>query len=358
MTDITAASVPAGAGEIPGLPAAGGTGMADAGAGGTDPGEQQRRWEQFEVDDGRMLTASFSARHQSRLQWPVMSFLAGMGLRAAHLPHPLWLVAAATAVMLAGGTAAQELASRRAAEPAEPEWVAELDRYRQWLPHRQPPVPPAVLAAADQHLAAAAASGRWRSAHLVIARRPPEAAWLTMGFTEHRGSRLVFHLGEHVACNPAAAAGTLAHEARHPRGWNRLLSMGTGTGYARGYLIAGWALPWPAAAWAALGVHAALMLAAWIKETGCDLAAASAAGRPAMDVTFDVMTASACQRSSHLPRPRRIKNQALHWAEGPVHPPIPVRRAVVRIWCRLRPAAPRRPPGPAPDSEPGPALPG
>lgn len=332
---------------------------ADRVPGDPGPAGERRHWEEFETDDGRNLTARFAAKHQSRLQWPVVSFLAGAGLRAAHLPHPLWLVALVIAVTAIGGTAAQELLLRKTAGSSEPDWVAELSRYRHWLPHRQPPVPEPVLAAADWYLAAVPSS-RWRSAQLIIARRPPEASWLTMGYTEYRGSRLVFHLGEHVACGPpGAAVATLAHELRHQRGWSRLPHMLTQAAWARGYLITGWAVPWPAAAWAAIALHAVLILASWINETGCDLAAASDTGPQAMEAAFDVMAASARQRSSQLPRLQRLTRQVLLWVEGPIHPPVPVRRAIARIWCRIRRGQPRDPwlssvpAGITPPGEPG-----
>jgi hypothetical protein len=304
-----------------------------------DPEHEQQHWDEFEAADGRALTAGDAAVRRSRLGWPVISWLAGMGLRAAHVPHPVWLVAVVIAVLVTAGTAGRELLLRRAAGAGEPEWAGELGRYRQWLPRRRPPVPEAVLTAADGYLAAMA-SGPWQSAQLIIARRPPDVPWMTMAGVERRGTRLVVHLDEQLACDsPAAALGALAHEARHQRGGHRLLRALGQTGFDRGYLIAGWAAPWPDAVWAAISVHLLLILVSWINETGCDIAAASDTGRQAMMAALSAMAAA--RRAS----PASPGQRALRWLEGPPHPPVPVRRVIVRAWCWLRPqpAPPLRP---------------
>ena len=117
-----------------------------------------------------------------------------------------------------------------------------------------------------------------------------------MGVTRLLGDRVQIVLGDCIAEGPPeVAAATLAHEARHTTAvhaaiWN-LLAM-----RARLIFLAGWALAWPAALWAALAVHAGLAALKWYMEVSADLAAARATGPDVMTKVFDVMTDLAAAR--------------------------------------------------------------
>jgi hypothetical protein len=91
--------------------------------------------------------------------------------------------------------------------------TAELDEYARWLPRRVPAVPAGTLAALQRH-AQALTSGRWRSVHLLIARR--EDGRRPLAQRVQPGDWVELVLDDHVAEGPAeVAAGMLAHEARH-----------------------------------------------------------------------------------------------------------------------------------------------
>jgi hypothetical protein len=321
-----------------------------AGQTGPDPDAEDRRWEEEERAAGERMAARRGAGKGRLIADVVIMTLAGMGLRS-HVIHTLPAVAAVTAALAIVGVAMQEVQLRHAGQP-EPPWVKELAAYRAWLPRRSPAVPAATLAAADRYLAELPGR-RWRSAQLFVPRRPA-GKWIPMGELLPEGNRLQVRLGDHVALGPPqVAAATLAHEARHARGWRYSLELLLNVTRARGFLIAGWAVPWPAVLPVVVAVQAGITAAMWVSEISCDLGAAADVGLAAMMDTFEVMTASARSRPA-APWPQRCARQAVHLAAGRRHPPIPVRRAIVRAGCALHPrlAQGRTPPGDSPATRP------
>jgi hypothetical protein len=152
-----------------------------------------------------------------------------------------------------------------------------------------------------------------------------------MGGTHPRGNRLQVTLGDFVAeGDPEVAAATLAHEARHAGRWPYALRGLVMTARARGPLVIGWAVPWPAVIPAVAALHVACTLLAWAIEISCDLGAAAGTGKAAMMATYQVMAASARHGSRALSAPKKVAAYAMYWAAGPAHPPIAVRRAVIR----------------------------
>ncbi|MGH3277271.1 MAG: hypothetical protein ACRDNZ_23450, partial [Streptosporangiaceae bacterium] len=266
---------------------------------------------------------------------------------AAHLGRPAWAVAAVTACLAVAGLAAPAVMrwAFGIQQPQEPEWVPELGAYRAWLLRRVPPVPAATLAAADRILGGLAGR-RWRSAQLFIARYENGSPG-SMGGTEPRGNRLQVTLGDYVAQgDPDVAAATLAHEARHTGRWPYALR-GLGTAArARGPLVIGWAVPWAAVIPAVVALHVACMLLSWAIEISCDLGAAAAVGPAAMMATYQVMTASRRRRRA-APAVKKAAAYALYWAAGPAHPPVAVRRAVIRARYLSSGTTAGRMPGPA-----------
>lgn len=324
----------AGTATLPGHQAAAGR---KDGTGGGEPGEpdcESRRWEREERAAGESMASGTSMAGSARLlAQAVVTTLAGMGLRL-HLAHPLVaaaVVAAVLAVIGASGPAALRMQASQ--EPQEPEWVQDLTAYRAWLPHRVPAIPAQTLAAADRYLAAMSGR-RWRSAHLFIA-RSPAGKRISSGLTSPRGNRVEVILADHVALGAAQVAeAVLAHEARHLTGWRPAIFSLATTMRARGLFIVGWAVPWPAVIPAAILLHVACTLAIWVVEVSCDLGAAGQAGRAAMMDYFGF----ARSRNHVRPGLKRIAAQVLHWAAGPGHPPIAVRRAIIRTrYWRMRP---------------------
>jgi hypothetical protein len=277
------------------------------------------------------------------LAFMAVTALAGMGLRA-HFGQPVAAVAVFAAWLVSAGTlapATERLKARQ--QPGEPGWVADMTAYRAWLPRRVPPVPAEILAAADRYLAGLPVR-RWQSAHLFIARAPAGQP-VSMGATIPRGNRLEVILGDHVATGPVpVATATLAHETRHGSAWRLAARNLAGTLRRQGMFLIGWAVPWPAVIPAAVLTHIACTLVIWAEEVSCDLGAAADAGPAAMLGAYDIMLASRRSRraaAGAVPAPKRLAARALHWAAGPGHPPIPVRRAIIRLrYRRVRSAGP------------------
>ena len=76
-------------------------------------------------------------------------------------------------------------------------------------------------------------------------------------------------------------------------------------------------------------LHVACMLLSWAIEISCDLGAAAAVGPAAMTATYQVMAAYRRRRRA-APAVKKAAAYALYWAAGPAHPPITIRRAVIR----------------------------
>lgn len=326
---------PTGIATLPGRPEAGHAGSLDGEERkAADP--ESERWEREERAVGAAMAAAPGMAVRARqLGGAAISVLAGMGL-AAHLGRPVAAVAVVTACLALAGIAAPAV-TRWAfgiQQPQQPEWVPELEAYRAWLTRRVPPVPAETLAAAERILGGLAGP-RWRSAHLFIARYENGKPG-SMGGTEPRGNRLQVTLGDYAAeGNPEVAAVTLAHEARHAGRWPYALRGLMTAARTRGPLVIGWAVPWPAVIPAVVALHVACMLLSWAIEISCDLGAAAAVGPAAMTATYQVMAASKRRRRA-APAAKKAAAYAVYWAAGPAHPPVVIRRAVIRAryWRR------------------------
>jgi hypothetical protein len=303
--------------------------------------EESRWW--VREEEARAAAMNAIARSTRGAAWPLLAagvaLLAGMGFRQL-VPHPVAITAAITGWMLLAGLgipAGQRMQARlraQAGQQAEPGWAAEATAYREWLPDRVPPVPAETLAAADRYLAAVTARG-WQSAHLLIARAGPGSPG-HMATTHLFADRVQIIMGSHIAEGPAGiAAATLAHESRHTQAWQAAVWHLQGLS-TRFMFLAGWALAWPDAAWAALVLHAAFSMLKWTMEVNADLGAAADQGPEVMTAVFDAMTAAAAarRRADPRPAPARAAESALSWAAGRQHPPIRVRRAIIaaRYW--------------------------
>jgi hypothetical protein len=302
------------------------------GPGARPLGDEAERWAVLERRVAQSV--GYSAPPLAWVTVAVMAALAGLTVHRV-VPHPLAaviVVAVVMVVVLAGQVEAQRV--RASAEPAPD--VAELEEYAAWLPRRVPAVPAQTLAAADRYLGQLA-GGRWRSAHLLIAR----TGRLDIVARHHRaGDRLELVLEDHLAEGPpGAAAAALAHEARHS---GRLTAAAHSLACLLcqpvPLLVAAWALPWPAtltpgAAEMAIAVVAGLRVAAtliyWSVEIACDLGAARDQGTAAEHAILDVIaTADSQARRSYA---RRAIVRFANWGASPPHPPLWLRRAAVRL---------------------------
>ena len=296
--------------------------------------EEAERWADLE----RRVAQSTAPRKTAPYQWvvPVVTaVLAGITLHR-YVPHPAAAVAA-VAVLLALLLAVQPEAQRiRAGTGPEPD-VKELDGYTEWLPRRVPAVSAATLTAAGRHTRALA-GGRWRSAHLLIARREPGHRPVAQRFQP--GDRIELILDDHIAEGPSeVAAGALAHEACHCDRLPLAASSLSGLLCQPGpVLVAAWALPWPATltpgtAGQAVAVLAVLRVAATLifcgAEIYCDLGAAADQGAAAQRAVFDVLAAEDARATRSYAR--RAVVRLLTWGAPPPPPPLWLRRAAVRL---------------------------
>lgn len=151
--------------------------------------------------------------------------------------------------------------------------------------------------------------------------------------------RLLVVLGEHVATEqPAIPEAILSHESRHVTGVRLRLGYVISVFGLLAWVIVGWALPWPALlAGVAVLQGAALILAPWMLEVSCDLGSARAVGAPGMLQALDWVGQALATTRAAEPRWRRYGGSVLAWMGGPAHPPLPVRRAVIRWLVRPRP---------------------
>jgi hypothetical protein len=317
--------------------------------------EEARHWADLERRVARSTVPSLPSG-----QWiaPLaVALLAGLTLHR-HVPHPLPAAAAAAALMALLLALQPEVQRIRAGNRPDPD-LKELDGYTAWLPRRVPAVPPATLAAAGRHTGDLA-GGRWRSAHLLIARRE-DGSRLIAQFCQ-AGNRIELVMDADIAEGPPEAAiGVLAHEARHA---GRLAlaaeNLSCQLCLPAWVLVATWALPWPAtltpaAAGQAIGLAAGLRVIAtllfWSVELACDLGAAADHGPAAAEAGFAVIADADAQMTRSFAR--RAALRLLNWGAPPPHPPLWLRRAAVRIRYG-RPAAGL--PFPASGPVPGPAA--
>jgi Zn-dependent protease with chaperone function len=162
------------------------------------------------------------------------------------------------------------------------------------------------------------------------------------------GRQVLVILGEHPAARPDVAASALAHETgHHTVRWLWQVH------YARTTLGWGWAAAGAAGAaaggWTGAAIAAGLfwlvsLAALWAGETLCDLRAVRTEGYPAVLAGFRYIARLLASRPARpgtpppAPSPARTARKTvltvLDWANGPAHPPLRLRRALVRALAR------------------------
>ena len=264
---------------------------------------------------------------QSLVRLIQFAILLGIGsaLRVAFAPSPL--IAALTWTVLTAGMAAQvyRVYRPRAGMAEQPAGIRRLDQ--------EPPADvPAATVDVINRILGELISRRWHGVQFEIARcEDPVRHGLCReaGTEPMAGGALKVYLGEHLAAKPRVAAFVLAHEARHPAGWTYHLSALTTYARLSGWLIAGWAVPWPWVLAAVAAVQVAFAAACWIVEAGCDLGGARAEGRAAALAFFAHRKA---ERREPKPGPawRRYVRLFLFIVAVPTaHPPLWLRGAII-----------------------------
>ncbi len=73
------------------------------------------------------------------------------------------------------------------------------------------------------------------------------------------------------------------------------------------------------------------VLALWAGEAGCDVGAAQAEGRAATLAAFSYIATRQAARRAATGHWQAMVGDLLRWTAGPLHPPLWLRAAVVRV---------------------------
>jgi hypothetical protein len=263
-----------------------------AAAGSADGDERGAGLVLARLAGARVMMAGRPAARITMIVAAAVLAVAGVWLRSRGGPR--WQAVAGTCAAAALAACAVPALSVLAGRK-EPGWVRAARV-------RQRPVEgriPAGTAGIVRRCTAGLRGRTWREAYLYVSRctGPEPAHWgvcQTAGVYPMDG-RLLVILGEHLAAGPSqVTAAVLGHEPGHAAGWRPRLSYQGAMFAMAGWVIIGWAVPWPFLPPAAIGLMVTLTALSWAVEAGCDL------------------------------------GSALAWITGPPHPPLPVRRALIR----------------------------
>jgi hypothetical protein len=241
-----------------------------------------------------------------------------------------WQEAAVTGAGLAVAALAVPAMARKPRK-AVPPWASAAEAHEESLAGR---LPEATRAVAQQAMSTTRAA-RLQGAHLYVPRcaevEPAHFSVCHEGATMVMSGRLLVILGEHLAGGPAArAAAVLGHERGHATGLRPYLSALAAMGGTWGLLVAAWALPWPTAIMAAIGLRVTATALAWLVEASCDLGGARDAGPAAMVEALEWRARAVARARALQPRRTRLAVSVLTWMVLPGHPPLALRRAAIR----------------------------
>ena len=220
--------------------------------------------------------------------------------------------------------------------------LQELDDYTRWLPRRVPAVPAATLAVADRY-ARALTGGRWRSAHLLIARR--DSGSRPMALNNQAGDQIELILDDYIAEGPPEVAAAAWHMRpviahAHPRRREPEQPALPARSRHRGSLGAALARHFHAGrrgagnrgdSRAPRGGDAHLLGSRGVLRPG----GRCRSGAAAMNAVFDTIAAQDA-RPGVPSFARRAIARLLNWGAPPPYPPTWLCRAVVRLRYRDR----------------------
>jgi hypothetical protein len=282
--------------------------------------------------DGRFELAVRSGAFATAVVVYAVLTIVGVWLRSRLVPQG-WQVAAACAVVAVLAWACPWLSWVSGRKP--PGWATSAETCERALAGRIPAETMDVVSRVINRIRWRGGR-RWHGVHVYLSRctsteLPDSGVCQTAGVAAMNG-RLVVIVGEHMAAGlPMITEATLAHESRHVRPVRMYLAwLGMLTRLA-GWVIIGWAVPWPALLPAVIAFHVAVTLLSWAIEVSCDLGGAAEAGADAMLATLNQLSQTATQINTDRSRWARYARAALMWSAGPAHPPLPLRRALLRL---------------------------
>lgn len=282
--------------------------------------------------DGRFELAVGNAAFATAVVMYAVLTVAGTWLRTRLVPQG-WQVAAACVLVAALAWVCPWLSWRSGRKP--PGWAASARTCERALASR---IPAETMDVVSRAISTIRQRGgrRWHDVNVYLSRctsteLPDAGVCQTAGVVPMNG-RLVVFVGEHMAAGPPAITeATLAHESQHVRPARMYLASLAMLLRLTGWVIIGWAVPWPALLPAVLAFHVAATLLSWVIEVSCDLGGAAQAGADAMLATLEHLSRTMTQISTDRPRRARYIRAAMIWIAGPPHPPLPLRRALLRL---------------------------
>lgn len=266
------------------------------------------------------------------VMWCVLA-IAGNWLRGRIVPSPLALTIGCGCLLAIGSCL---LVLFRALGKEPPKWVRAAGIHQRRLAERAGP----EMLSAIEHVRTKLPNRWWMSAQLYVAQctaeQPVHIGVCRFAGIVPRSGRLLVVVGEHLASGSSpVVSGILAHEYRHVTGWRVWAFYFLKTCQLGGWVIVTWAFPWPVLLIALAVFHVAMTGLSWLIELSCDYGAARSAGADAMVAAFDytaqVLEAWNASQSPWVRYPASV----VKWIAGPPHPPVAVRRALVRVWAPL-----------------------
>jgi hypothetical protein len=282
--------------------------------------------------DGRFELAVRNATFATAIVMYAALTIVGAWLRTRVVPQD-WQVAAACALVAVLAWVLPWLGWLAGRKP--PGWAASAEICERALAGR---IPAETMDTVSRAVSAIRRRGRrpWHAVHVYLSRctstQPPDAGVCQTAGVAAMNGRLVVIVGEHMATGPPMITGAvLAHESQHVRPVLMYMAWLGNLGRLAGWVLTGWAVPWPVLLPAVLAFHAAVTLLSWAIEASCDLGGATQAGPAAMLAALNHQSHTATQIRKNRSRGARYTRSALVWAAGPTHPPLPLRRALLRL---------------------------
>jgi Zn-dependent protease with chaperone function len=262
----------------------------------------------------------------------VIMGIVGVWLRTLLVPRG-WEVAAACGFVAVLAWAVPWLSWLFGRKP--PAWVAAAETCEEALKGQIPDRTMTVVSEAINRIRWRPRR-QWHGVNVYLSRcsrsGPPDTGACRNAGVLPTNGRLIVVIGEHMATvSPQITAAVLAHESRHTYSGRMYLSYLVMLSRLVGWVIIGWAVPWPALLPAVLAFHIAATLLSWAIEVSCDLGGAAEVGPDAMLAALNHISQTIAQDNRDRSGSARYTRTVLMWAAGPIHPPLPLRRAIVSL---------------------------
>lgn len=281
--------------------------------------------------DGRFEQVAGNGVFVTMIVMYVVMAITGAWLRTLVIPQR-WEVAAACISVAVLAWALRWLSWVSGRKP--PGWVRAAETCEKAL-NSQIPAPAMAVVSQAVDRVRQRSRHRWHGTYVYLSRctrlGPPDNGMCQNAGVVPMSGRLVIVIGEHMTEVPQVAAAVLAHEGRHVTSVRIYLTYLIMLSRLLGWVIIGWAVPWPSLLHALLVFHVAVTMLSWAVEASCDLGGATEVGPGAMLATLDHLRQTDARINKDRSRKARYTRRALLWVAGPFHPPLPLRQVIVGL---------------------------